>query len=523
MDLHPAKGEVAVGCSAPGRDRNAQLSAQIAAGNRASLSLDLVWRSACQHLAPALPRARPEVDNVIRSPDCLRVVLNHDHAVVLVPELAQGGQQTRGIARVEADRGLVKDVQDAGQAGSELGAQADALGFSSRQRRQRPVQPHIVEADIAQRLESATDRLTHRRRNRGRLTGKGQAPKKIERLGNRQSAQLGNIAILKPHASTLGLEPRTGAPPTPLSGRFFRPRLCPGGLPAQPVALRAGALGAVGRKEGRRQIGIAEAARRTAQRLGKQVLVGGPVRPGVTDFDHIAAVAQRGFDGVGQPPADPAFDNQTVNNKIKLGRNGYNIGQLIGPVRDPHTNKTRPTEFLHGQLKLRPARNADGRHDLKPAALGQGQHTVNDLGHAVTGERPVAAETIGSADPGVQQTHIIGKLGDRTDCRAGRAGQNARLDRHGRGQTADGVNLGFGALVKKLTGIGRQRFNIAAASFGVQHVKGQGRFTRAGHAGDDHQPVAGNVNTDVLEIVLAGTPDADCFHGPKEAQFCRQG
>ena len=103
MDLYPAKGEVVVGFSAPGRDRNAQISAQIAAGDRAGLALDLVWRSGCQHLSATLPRARSEVDNVVRSPDGLRVVLDHDHAVVLVPELAQGGQQTRGIARVEAD------------------------------------------------------------------------------------------------------------------------------------------------------------------------------------------------------------------------------------------------------------------------------------------------------------------------------------------------------------------------------------------------------------------------------------
>ena len=54
-------------------------------------------------------------------------MLDDQDRVVLLHELAQGADQPVVVARVQADRGLVEDVQNAGQAGTNAGGQANPL------------------------------------------------------------------------------------------------------------------------------------------------------------------------------------------------------------------------------------------------------------------------------------------------------------------------------------------------------------------------------------------------------------
>jgi hypothetical protein len=63
--------------------------------------------------------------------------------------------------------------------------------------------------------------------------------------------------------------------------------------------------------------------------------------------------------------------------------------------------------------------------------------------------------------------------------------------------------------VKELAGVGRQRLDVAALPLGVDRVEGEARLARAGQARDDHELVAGDVDVDVLEVVLAGAPHLD--------------
>jgi hypothetical protein len=64
---------------------------------------------------------------------------------------------------------------------------------------------------------------------------------------------------------------------------------------------------------------------------------------------------------------------------------------------------------------------------------------------------------------------------------------------------------------EELPGIGRQAFDIAPLSLGIDRVEGERGFARAGQAGDDHQPVAWDIHVDILQIVLAGAANRDRF------------
>ena len=91
------------------------------------------------------------------------------------------------------------------------------------------------------------------------------------------------------------------------------------------------------------------------------------------------------------------------------------------------------------------------------------------------------------------------------------------LDRDGGREPLDGVDVGLFHQPEELPGVGRERLDVAPLPLGVDGVEGERGFPRAGEPGDDRQPVAGNGDGDVLEVVLAGAPHHQIFlsHSPE--------
>jgi hypothetical protein len=58
---------------------------------------------------------------------------------------------------VEADAGFVEDVEDADEAGADLGGEADALGFAAAEGAAFAVEREVAEADVAQEAEPGAD------------------------------------------------------------------------------------------------------------------------------------------------------------------------------------------------------------------------------------------------------------------------------------------------------------------------------------------------------------------------------
>ena len=84
------------------------------------------------------------------------------------------------------------------------------------------------------------------------------------------------------------------------------------------------------------------------------------------------------------------------------------------------------------------------------------------------------------------------------------------------------VAVGLLHLLEELPGVGRERLDVAPLPLGVERVEGERRLARAGEAGDDDEPLARDVDVDVLEIVLAGAADDDAArHGRLPAELAR--
>ena len=76
-------------------------------------------------------------------------------------------------------------------------------------------------------------------------------------------------------------------------------------------------------------------------------------------------------------------------------------------------------------------------------------------------------------------------------------------------QAAEVIDVGLGHLAEELAGVAGQRLDVAPLALGVERVEGQRALARAADAGEDDQLVAGQVEVDVAEVVLAGAADDD--------------
>ena len=108
------------------------------------------------------------------------------------------------------------------------------------------------------------------------------------------------------------------------------------------------------------------------------------------------------------------------------------------------------------------------------------------------------------ADVGEQQPQVVVDLGDRADRRARVRPGGLLLDRDGRREAVDQIDVRLLHLLEELPGVGGQRLDVPPLALGVDGVEGERRLARARQAGDDHQLVPRDVDVDVLEVVDAG-------------------
>ena len=177
--------------------------------------------------------ARADVEHVVGGADGVLVVLHHDHGVAEVAQALERLQQPRIVALVQPDRGLVEHIEDAGQAGADLGGEPDALALAARQRAGGARQREIFEPDIDQEFEPLADFLEHARRDLVLLGGErsGQLGEPFAGALDRHLGDFADMQAADFHAQRLRLEAIAVAGRARNVGEVF------GDLLARPVAL----------------------------------------------------------------------------------------------------------------------------------------------------------------------------------------------------------------------------------------------------------------------------------------------
>ena len=105
-------------------------AAQVVAGERFGASREPRGRALVDDLASGRARSRPEVEDPIRGPDHLGVVLDDEDGVARVPQPVQHPDHAGEVAGVEPDARLVEHEQGVDERGPESGGEVDALDLA---------------------------------------------------------------------------------------------------------------------------------------------------------------------------------------------------------------------------------------------------------------------------------------------------------------------------------------------------------------------------------------------------------
>ena len=104
-------------------------------------------------------RAGAEVHEHVRGHHRIFVVLDDEDRVAHVAQAFEAREQPGIVPRVQADAGLVEDVQHADEAAADLPGEANPLGFTARERRGGAVEREVMQADVEQEAEPGQDFL----------------------------------------------------------------------------------------------------------------------------------------------------------------------------------------------------------------------------------------------------------------------------------------------------------------------------------------------------------------------------
>ncbi len=118
-------------------------------------------------------------------------------------------------------------------------------------------------------------------------------------------------------------------------------------------------------------------------------------------------------------------------------------------------------------------------------------------------DRHVAVGAVLDAELDVQQAQEVVDLRQRPDGALAAAAAGALLDRDRGRDAEDRIDVGTGRRLHELPRVGVERLEVPALPLGEHDVEGQRRLAGAGHASDDGELLARDLDVHVAQVVLA--------------------
>ena len=309
------------------------------------------------------------------------------------------------------------------------------------------------------------------------------------------------------HGARAGTEPAFEERPRPVDNHFRGIEIV---FRAEAVARRARSIGRIEAERARLELRHGNAAFAAGHFFGEDLL--GPADHHDGD-EPLGQLEGRG-DGLLEAPRDAGLHQQAIDQDfdgvilalVEAGR----IVERAKVAVNARAHKAVARELLQFLAVLAFSAAHDGREDHDAvAALGQLalQDGAHDLVGGLARDGLAAFRAVRRANGAVDHAQVIVDFGDGAHRRARRTRGRFLLDGDRRREALDGIHFRPLHLIQELPRVGGERFDVAALALGVNRVKCQRRFARAGKPGDDGQRVARNFQADVFEVVLARAPD----------------
>ncbi len=278
---------------------------------------------------------------------------------------------------------------------------------------------------------------------------------------------------------------------------------------AQALAVGTPAVGRVEGERSRRHLRDAQAAVHTCQGPGEQPV---SLVEGV-DEDHVPREMKGHLDRVGQAPLDAGLDDQAIDDDFDrvvaapvehdVVLEGSHLAVDAGLEESPLAPRSQVL------LELAFTAADDRRQNVDPQVVRIRHQLRHDLVGGLRRDREAAARAVRDADVREQQAEVVVDLRHRPDRRPRVGARRLLLDRQGRRQALDRVDVRLLHLVEELAGVGRQRLDVAPLSLGVDRVEGERRLAGSRQPRDDHELVARQVHVDPFQVVDARAADGD--------------
>ena len=245
----------------------------------------------------------------------------------------------------------------------------------------------------------------------------------------------------------------------------------------------------------------------------------GSVMPGLTGHlpqGHIAAsFVEGGLDGGMKPRAEVIVQRAPYLDAVYQKPQAFRVlavhlHDVLNGVEGTIGRRKQAAEalFLEREHELHPVLAAVPMEVCQnvPCPFREGrQHIFDAMGlHLFP-----AHGRIGAANAGEQDAQVV------VDFRGGGHGGtrvanvHLLLDGNGRWNAFYGIYVRFYHAAQELPGIGGKAFCKAALALCKEGVKGQGTFSAAAHAGNDNQPITGNLHRNVFQVVHPGVFNDD--------------
>ena len=92
---------------------------------------DLLYGARCDHLATVHAGSRADINNVVRVPDGVLVVFDHEHGITEISQVNQCPEQPLVVALMQANGGFIEDIHNANQASTDLTGESNTLCLTS--------------------------------------------------------------------------------------------------------------------------------------------------------------------------------------------------------------------------------------------------------------------------------------------------------------------------------------------------------------------------------------------------------
>ena len=157
-------------------------------------------------LPPNSPAPGPEIEKMIGGTEHVWIVLDDNDGVAKVAQVFEDVNQAIGVARVQADRGFVEDVERTDQPRPERSRKLDPLRFAAGECRGKPIEGQVFEAHGVKKREALADLLEDRAGNLLLHRREVESREEVFRFGDGERRGLADVEAIDPYGPGFGAE-----------------------------------------------------------------------------------------------------------------------------------------------------------------------------------------------------------------------------------------------------------------------------------------------------------------------------